>query len=72
MFIQYKKVLWTTLISIYSDTFPEKIEKIKPFREKVLRKPEDTLGLGHGEKQKFHIRETLSLDGIPGSYVWFV
>lgn len=61
--------MWTTLISIYSDTFPE---KIKHFREKVLRKPEDTLGLGHGEKQKFHIRETLSLDGIPGSYVWFV
>lgn len=46
--------MWTTLISNYSDTFTEKIT-----RERVLRKPEDTLGFGHRGKQEFHVREVL-------------
>lgn len=46
--------MWITLTSNYSDTLTEKIT-----RERVLRKPEDTLGFEHREKQEFHIREVL-------------
>lgn len=52
----------TTLIPKYSDTFTEKIT-----RERVLRKPKDTLGFeGTGKSGSFEFMRPPSQAGVPG------